>query len=339
MNSTKLLIVVPCYNEEEIIADSASALKEKLHQLMADGLVSDRSRILFVNDGSKDRTKDILIDLCKSDQTYNMLSFVRNFGHQSAILAGMEYAAEHADACITIDADLQQDINAMDDFIRAYDKGAEVVYGVRNDRSSDSAFKKLSAEAFYSFIRALGVNTLANAADYRLLSSKALKGLKAYGESNLFLRGLIPYMGFPSDIVRFDVKPREKGHSKYTLMKMFTLAMDGITSFSNRPLTMILMMGLTMCLISFIMIADALITYFEGRNITGYTTNIVSIWLVGGMLMFSIGVVGEYIGKMYMEVKKRPRYMIDSAILESNESDESDEVQTEITSVQEGKKI
>lgn len=315
MQDTRLCIVVPCYNEAEIIEDSAQKLLEQLDELIESGMAGRNSTIIFVNDGSKDATKELLIKICKEEKRCCLINFVKNFGHQSAILAGIHAASEYADAIITIDADLQQDIYAIRNFIQAYDAGSDVVYGVRNNRNSDGFLKKTTAALFYRFMHMLGVSLIADSADYRLLSGKAAKALSEYGESNLFLRGLIPYMGFQSDIVYFDVKPREKGKSKYTFSKMLALAVNGITSFSDRPIRMISCLGIVMSVFAIFMIIYSVVMYAGGRNISGYTTNVVSIWLVGGTVMLSIGVVGEYISKIYIETKKRPRYMIELAIL------------------------
>lgn len=323
MQDSKLYIVVPCYNEEEVIGDSAQKLLCKLHELISEKKVSNKSVILFVNDGSTDATKKLLLELCEQHSEFACINFVKNYGHQSAILAGMLFAKDYADAVITIDADLQQDINAMENFLEAYDCGADVVYGVRNDRNADGALKKWTATVFYKFMHLLGVNIIANSADYRLLSQKALVALDGYKETALFLRGLIPFMGLPSEIVHFDVKEREKGKSKYTLSKMLNLALDGITSFSVKPLHLILTIGAIMTGFAFVMILYSLIDYFVGKPVAGYTTLIISIWLVGGILMISMGVVGEYIGKIYQETKKRPRYVIESYVFRDNQGEEA----------------
>ncbi len=315
MQDTKLYIVVPCYNEAELIEESAGKLLAQLDELIKDGIIGSGSAILFVNDGSTDATEERLVPICRQNEQCYLINFVKNFGHQSAILAGIHEASEYADAVITIDADLQQDVCAIRDFVKAYDAGSDVVYGVRRDRASDGLLKKTSASIFYWLMHALGVSLIADSADYRLLSKKAAKALSEYRESNLFLRGLIPHMGFPSDIVYFDVRPREKGESKYTFSKMLALAVNGITSFSERPIRVISCLGILMSLFAVLMIAYSIYVYIGGGNISGYTTIIVSIWLVGGAVMLSVGVVGEYISKIYIETKRRPRYVIESAIL------------------------
>lgn len=325
MRDTKLYIVVPCYNEEEVIEDSASKLLTKMNELIKNEIIGQGSKVIFVNDGSRDKTEEKLHHLCEKNSEFGVINFVKNFGHQSAILAGMLFSTEYADAVITIDADLQQDIDAIERFVQAYDKGADVVYGVRNNRDTDGIFKRVSATVFYRLMHLLGANVLANSADYRLLSQRAVKALAEYGETSLFLRGLIPFMGFSSDIVYFDVKNREKGTSKYTFSKMLNLAIDGITSFSNRPLHMISGLGGLMILFSIGMIVYSLIVYFKGGAVAGYTTTVVSIWLVGGLLMFSLGVIGEYVGKIYIETKKRPRYMIESCIFKNDDLQKGEE--------------
>ncbi|MBO6208165.1 MAG: glycosyltransferase family 2 protein [Lachnospiraceae bacterium] len=312
-------IVVPCYNEEEALPDSAEALEHKLSSLIEKGSVSEKSFVLFSNDGSKDGTAAYLHEICHKNPHFYMVDLLKNVGHQYALLAGMQTAAEFCDAVITIDADLQQDVEAMDAFLESYQKGYEVVYGVRNDRSADGFFKKMTAGGFYGLMHLLGADIKSNSADYRLMSADAVRSLSEYGESNLFLRGLIPYMGYPSDTVYFDVKERQKGQSKYTFSKMLTLALDGITSFSDRPLKLIGTVGVLMFLFSLGMILHSVITYFLGANQPGYTTTVISIWMVGGLLMISMGVLGAYIGKIYTETKRRPRYLIKGSILPGKE--------------------
>ena len=310
-----LYLVVPCYNEEEVIEKSASTMLDKLHRLIEEGKVKKGSKILFVNDGSADSTLTILHRLADGNSEFGVLSFVSNYGHQSAILAGMMTAKKYADIVVTIDADLQQDIEALDKFIAAYMNGCEVVYGVRNDRDTDGFAKKTTATMYYKLMHALGSNVLTNHADYRLMSKKALEALSEYEESALFLRGLIPTMGFASDVVYFDVKEREAGSSKYTFKKMMTLAMDGITSMSIRPLRIITGLGFVTVLAALIMVIITFIDWCKGNNIMGYTTTLMVTLIIGGVTILSLGIVGEYIGKIYMETKKRPRYLIDTLVL------------------------
>lgn len=314
-----LYLVVPCYNEEEVLPHTAQVMQDKLVQLVKDDKISPKSKIMFVNDGSKDKTWSIIHGLCQKSPSFSGLSFSRNYGHQSAILAGMMAARAHADIVITIDADLQQDIEALDKFIDCYQNGCEIVYGVRNDRNTDHFFKKVTAGMFYKFMHLLGCKVMSNHADYRLLSKRALDALAEYKEVNLFLRGLIPTMGFQSDVVYFDVKEREAGTSKYTLKKMMKLATDGVTSMSTRPIQIITIMGFLVSLFSFCMIIYCIIDWFSGKNVPGYTTSLVVSLLMGGLTIFSLGIVGEYVGKIYLEAKARPRYIVESFIWRDEE--------------------
>lgn len=322
---TILYLVVPCYNEEEVLEKSAAVLKEKMQRLIQSRKISKKSRILFVNDGSKDRTWKIIQELTKRDILFAGLSFSRNYGHQSAILAGMMAARSKADAVVTIDADLQQDIEALDNFLECYEKGSEIVYGVRNDRNTDGFFKKATAGIFYKLMHLLGCKTITNHADYRLMSKKALDALAEYRETNLFLRGLIPTMGFASDIVYFDVKEREAGQSKYTFKKMLTLAVDGITSMSTRPLQMIVVLGFLTFLVSVGIFISCIVDWAHGRVVAGWTTTVASTCLIGGMTLLSQGIIGEYIGKIYMESKQRPRYIVEAMILHEEKEDREDD--------------
>ena len=323
--ATILYLVVPCYNEEEVLKKTAEVLKKKILQLQENGKISAASRIFFVNDGSKDSTWKIIYDLTQKDKIFAGLSFSRNYGHQNAILAGMMAVREKADAVVTIDADLQQDIEALDDFLECYEKGCEIVYGVRNDRNSDGFFKKASAGMFYKMMHLLGCQTITNHADYRLMSQKALDALSEYQETNLFLRGLIPTMGFQSDVVYFDVKEREAGKSKYTFEKMMTLAIDGITSMSTRPLQMIVALGFLTCLISVGIFISCIWDWAHGQVVAGWTTTVASTCLIGGMMLLSQGIIGEYIGKIYMESKHRPRYIVEAMILHGEDETRGDE--------------
>ena len=309
-----LYLVVPCYNEEEVLRHTAAVMQDKLNRLITQDKISSKSKVMFVNDGSRDGTWKIINDLCCQNSLFSGISFSRNYGHQSAILAGMMAARTHADMVVTIDADLQQDIEALDNFIACYADGCEIVYGVRNDRDTDGFFKKVSANIFYNLMHLMGCKVMSNHADYRLLSKRALDALAEYKEVNLFLRGLIPTMGFQSDVVYFDVKKREAGQSKYTLKKMLTLATDGITSMSTRPIQIITILGFLVSLFSFCMIIYCIVDWFSGRNIPGYTTSLVVSLLMGGLTIFSLGIVGEYVGKIYLETKARPRYIVESYI-------------------------
>ena len=315
-----LYLVVPCYNEEEIIERSIEKLKEKVNRLIKEEKISPKSRIMFVNDGSRDKTLSMLHKAAKEDSMISVLGFSTNFGHQSAILAGMMYSREHADMVVTIDADLQQDIEALDEFISCYMKGSEVVYGVRNDRSADNFFKKSTATMYYRLLHWLGCDIITNHADYRLMSKKALDALSEYKEVNLFMRGLVPTMGFPSDVVYFDVKEREAGSSKYTLKKMMTLAIDGVTSLSIKPLRMIMALGMLACMFAFGMLVFIFIDWLNGNTVPGYATSIMTPLIMEGVTLVSLGIIGEYIGKIYMESKGRPRYIVDTFVLKEHEN-------------------
>ena len=317
-----LYMVVPCYNEEEVITKTAAVMKEKLARLVSENKIRQGSKVLFVNDGSKDSTLRILHELSSEDSIFGVLSFAGNYGHQSAILAGMMEARHYADVVVTIDADLQQDIEALDLFLKSYMESAEVVYGVRNDRSSDGFMKKTTATMYYKLMHMLGSNVLTNHADYRLMSHKALNALAEYGESSLFLRGLIPTMGFPSDVVYFDVKEREAGKSKYTFKKMMTLAIDGITSMSVRPLRIITGLGFITVLAAIAMTIYTFVDWCMGNAVQGYTTLLMVTLIIGGVIILSLGIIGEYIGKVYLETKKRPRYIIDTVKLRDCERKE-----------------
>ncbi|MCR4990374.1 MAG: glycosyltransferase family 2 protein [Lachnospiraceae bacterium] len=310
-----LYLVLPCYNESETIDHSAVKVKEKLQRMVSEGKISPYSKALFVDDGSKDDTLSKLHELTKNDTVFGTVALSSNRGHQNAIMAGMMTARKFADIVVTIDADLQQDIEALDEFVLKFTEGCDVVYGIRNDRSSDGFFKKMTASAYYGLMHTLGASIMTNHADYRLLSKRALDMLSEYKETNLFLRGLIPTMGFQSDVVYFDVKEREFGKSKYTLKKMLNLALDGITSMSIRPLHIISAIGFIIFLISIALGIFTLVEFFMGNNIPGYTTSIFVSLLMGGMTMVSLGIMGEYVGKVYMETKHRPRYLIDSVVL------------------------
>jgi glycosyltransferase involved in cell wall biosynthesis len=303
-----LYIVVPCYNEEEALPTSAETLVNKLNQLQKDGLVSDKSRIVFVDDGSKDKTWELIKGLYENNEAIIGLRFAHNRGHQNAILAGMMYAKDYCDFTITIDADLQQDINAMELFVKEYENGSEIVYGVRNSRNTDKFFKKMSATMFYKLMNFMGCQIYENSADYRLMSSMALAALSEYGEVNLFLRGIIPDIGLKSSVVHFDVFPRMQGESKYSLSKMLTLAADGITSFSIKPIRMVFSMGILAMLVGVIMIIHIIYEHYFGYTVSGWSSIIMSIWVLGGSILMALGIIGEYVGRNYMETKKRPRY-------------------------------
>lgn len=305
-----LYIVVPCYNEEAVLHEAAKRLTAKLKALASSGTISDKSKILFVNDGSKDKTWDIIKDLHETNASITGISLSRNRGHQNALLAGLMTAKAHANVIISMDADLQDDIEAIDQMLKKHAAGAEIVYGVRSSRKQDTWFKRTTAESFYKFMKLMGVDVVFNHADYRLTSRQVLDELERYHEVNLFLRGLFPLVGYSSDIVYYERQERFAGESKYPLRKMLGLAWDGISSLSIKPLRFITATGILITILSILILAYCLIVKIFGDTVSGWTFTVCSIWLVGGIQTFSLGVIGEYIGKIYGETKGRPRYCI-----------------------------
>lgn len=309
--SSILYVVVPCYNEQEVLPETSKRLKAKMKALMQNGVISDRSRVIFVNDGSKDATWSIIKKLHEEDNIFGGINLSRNRGHQNALLAGLMTVRDIADVAISMDADLQDDIDAMDEMLEKFHNGCDIVYGVRSKRATDTAFKRITAESFYKLMNMMGANTVYNHADYRLMSKRALDGLSEFHEVNLFLRGIVPMIGYQTDVVYYERSERFAGESKYPLKKMISFAMEGITSLSNKPIKMITNLGIFVFLMSFVILAYSLIRHFAGATITGWTTIIASIWAIGGLILLSLGVIGEYIGKIYMETKERPRYIIE----------------------------
>lgn len=319
---TTLYLVLPCYNEEEVLMDTAAALEIKYNKLMEEKKISRESKIMFVNDGSKDRTWDIITELFHRNAVFCGINLSRNRGHQNAVLAGLMTAREKADVVISIDADLQQDIEAIDLMLEKYESGCDVVYGVRNTRSTDGFVKKNTALGFYKLMQLMGCEVITNHADYRLMSKRVIESLAEYGEVNLFLRGLIPTIGYSSDVVYFDVKERQAGESKYTMKKMLSFAVDGITSFSIRPLQLITILGFLMLIVSIIMVATTIYDYYTGRTVPGWASSYCSTWFIGSIQLLSLGVMGEYIGKIYMETKHRPRYHIEAYLWKGGQEKE-----------------
>ena len=321
MNENNILyIVVPCYKEQEVLPETSKRLKAKLKNLIAEGKISQKSRIMFVNDGSSDNTWPMIAELHeKEPDIFSGVNLSRNRGHQNAVLAGMLTAVNYADMIVTMDADLQDDINAVDGMVAAYHEGYEVVYGVRSKRDTDTFFKRTTAEGFYKFMKLLGVDVVFNHADYRLMSRRALEGLAEYKEINLFLRGIVPLIGFKSDYVYYDRAERFAGESKYPLKKMISFALDGISSFSVKPLKLISNLGILISVLSVFGLLYALISHLCGVTVAGWTAIVCSIWLLGGLQMLSLGVVGGYIGKIYSEVKQRPRYLIETHLKKKDE--------------------
>lgn len=312
----KLYLVIPCYNEQEVLPETAKRLKEKLQALMKKDKIAPGSRIVFVNDGSKDRTWEIIRELHEKDSIYSGINLSRNRGHQNALLAGLMTVKSHADMVISMDADLQDDIDAIDEMIDKYLSGTDIVYGVRSRRTKDTFFKKATAEGFYKLMNGMGANTVFNHADYRLMSRRALDGLAEFGEVNLFLRGIVPMIGYSCDVVYYERGERFAGESKYPLGKMVSFAVEGITSLSTKPLRLITGLGFFIFLVSIGMLIYSLVRHFMGATIVGWTTLMVSVWAIGGLILLSLGVVGEYIGKIYLETKMRPRFLIEQFLHE-----------------------
>ncbi len=310
MENPVLYIVIPCYNEQEVLPITAPMFLNKLHELAGKKLVSENSRIMFVNDGSSDGTWDIIRALAASDEHYIGISQSRNRGHQNAVLAGLMEAKDRCDISISIDCDGQDDINAMDDMVRAYLDGCDIVYGVRNDRETDSFFKRTTAQGFYKFLSAMGAEIVYNHADYRLISARALHELAKFKEVNLFLRGMVPLVGFKSTSVEYKRAERIAGKSKYPLRKMLALAGDGITSLSIKPLRLIMSFGVIVALLSFVGVIWAIVSALAGRAVAGWASMTCIICFVSGVQLICMGIIGEYIGKIYMETKHRPRYII-----------------------------
>ena len=308
----RLAIVVPCYNEEEALVDTDEVLNKLIKDLIKRKVVKSNSFILYVNDGSYDNTWQVIKDAYKKSKYVYGLNLAGNKGHQNALLAGLMQVREKVDMTISIDADLQDDVGVIEEMVNKYYAGADIVYGVRNDRTSDSGFKKFSAEAFYKIMNKLGAKTVYNSADFRLMSNRALDELSLYSETHLFLRGLAPELGFKTDCVYYKRSPRLKGESKYPLKKMVSFAFNGVTSFSDKPLTLILYLGMFAILIAIVAVIYSLVQHANGYTIEGWTSLFVSIWFIGGVQLVCLGVIGQYVGKTFVEAKKRPRYYIES---------------------------
>lgn len=310
MRNNKLYVIVPCYNEEAVLSATAAALKTKMEKLVSEGKIHRDSRVVFVNDGSKDRTWEIIKNLHETDPLFLGICLAGNKGHQNALLAGLMTAKDICDMTISMDADMQDDIEAMDEMLERYEEGCEIVYGVRCSRGTDTIFKRMSAEGFYKVLKVLGADIVYNHADYRLMSRRALEGLSEFTEVNLFLRGLVPMIGYQTAQVQYERKKRAAGESKYPLKKMVSFAFEGITSLSTKPLRMITLLGFFIFAFSILIGFYSLIRHFTGNTVVGWTSIVLSIWCVGGLLLLSIGMVGEYVGKIYLEAKGRPRYLI-----------------------------
>lgn len=322
MTEPIVYLVIPCYNEEAVLPETVSRLTAKLQAMQAAGLAGKESRMLLVDDGSKDKTWELITKFHEENPLIDGVKLSHNRGHQNALLCGLMTAMPECDCAISLDADLQDDIEVLDEFVRKYLDGCDVVYGVRNKRETDSFFKRTTAQGFYKFMQLLGVDVVFNHADYRLMSKRALEGLSEYKEVNLFLRGMVPLIGYRSDTVSYERHERFAGESKYPLKKMIALALDGITSFSVKPLKLISNLGILISVLSIFGLLYALISYFTGTAVSGWTAIVCSIWLLGGLQMLCLGVVGTYIGKIYSEVKERPRYRIEAHLSHSGEKAE-----------------
>lgn len=320
----RLIIVVPCYNEQEVLPITAPMFLEKIKSLAAAGQITEDSRVMFVNDGSRDDTWNIITRLSEEDEHYIGISQSRNRGHQNAVLAGLMTAKDMCDITISIDCDGQDDINAMDGMVAAYHEGCEIVYGVRSRRDTDTFFKRFTAESFYKLLNAMGAEVVYNHADYRLISSRALQELAKFREVNIFLRGMVPLVGFKSTSVYYERSERAAGKSHYPLKKMLALAFDGITSLSIKPIKIIFMLGLIVALISFVGIIWAVVEAILGNTVGGWASTTCIICFLSGVQLISIGVIGEYIGKIYMEVKHRPRYIISEKTWEHEDGSHND---------------
>jgi len=307
----KLYLVVPCYNEEAVLCVTANKLAEKIKKLIADGAISESSKVVFVDDGSRDSTWDIIGELCALDTIFSGIKLSRNQGHQYALLAGLMTVRSEADVAISLDADLQDDIDAIDRMIEEYMSGCDIVYGVRKSREKDSFFKRATAEGYYKLLRKYGCDIVFNHADYRLMSSRALDALAEYGEQRLFLRGLVPLIGYKTSVVEYDRGLREAGESKYPLKRMLTLALDGLFSLSLRPLRLVLAAGVAMLLVAAALLVYSIIMLAYGQSMLDWRIVSMSVWGVGGIVTLSLGIVGEYVGRAFIEVKRRPRYFVD----------------------------
>jgi group 2 glycosyl transferase len=314
MSAPVLYLVVPCYNEQEVLTNTAEKLAHKLTQLIDAGKISERSRIAFVNDGSSDCTWEIIRAYTERSALFSGINLAHNEGHQNALLAGLMTVLPYADVTISMDADLQDDINAVDAMLEKYAAGVNIVYGVRANRSSDTFFKRFTAESFYRAMRALGANIVFNHADFRLMDRRALTALAEYPEVNLFLRGIVPMIGLTHGVVYYARKERLAGVSKYPWRRMTSFAWEGVTSLSARPIRLIAQMGMFISFISGLMLIWSIVRHFIGETVVGWTSLVVSLWFLGGLILLSVGVIGEYVAKIYLEVKRRPRYLVQDFI-------------------------
>lgn len=318
-NKPILYIVVPCYNEEEVLPETERELSKKLTEMINSELVSEKSRIAFVNDGSKDQTWKLIEKYHAENSLVSGIMLSKNRGHQFAVLAGLMTVKDICDIVITMDADLQDDIEVLDEFVQQYRAGCEIVYGVRNSRETDTFFKRFTAQSFYTLMRFLGVDIIYNHADYRLMSKTALEALSEYREVNLFLRGIVPLLGYQTGVVEYARKKRFAGESKYPLKKMLSFALDGITSFSIKPIRAITCVGTLAFVASILMIIYVIIGALAGNTVSGWATLVISVWAFGGLILIALGIIGEYLGKVYMETKGRPRFTVEKFLNESED--------------------
>ena len=314
-----MYMVVPCYNEEAVLEETTARLKEKFESLIKEDKISPKSKVLYVNDGSKDNTWNLIKQIHEKDKMFRGICLSRNRGHQNAVLCGLMQAKEEADMVISMDADLQDDINAIDEMVDKYHEGFDVVYGVRNSRKTDTFFKRFTAQAYYKMLLFMGVDIVYNHADFRLMSKRVLKEMENYKEVNLFLRGIVPMIGFPSTNVYYERHERFAGESKYPLKKMLHFAFDGITSLSVKPIRLITTVGAGIFFLSICMLIYSIVIHFLGKSLVGWSSLMVSVWALGGLQIFSIGVIGEYIGKIYMETKARPRFIVQEYLNDDEE--------------------
>ncbi len=314
MNNASVYFVLPCYNEEDCLMETYKRLSEKIKVLQKKKMINKKSRVVFVDDGSTDSTWEKITELANKDENIVGVKLAHNVGHQNALFAGLMYASGFADATISMDADLQDNLSVIDGFIKKYKEGYEIIYGVRDDRKTDTGFKRITAQFFYKMMKLLGVDMVYNAADCRLMSKRAVEQLGNYSEANLFLRGIIPLIGLKSTTVGYRREKRIAGKSKYPLKKMLNFAWDGVTSFSVKPIRMVLALGVIVFVLSLFMMLYALIMWATNQTVDGWTFTTCSIWLVAGIQMISIGLIGEYVGKTYTETKRRPRYFIEKII-------------------------
>ncbi len=312
MNTPKLFIVIPCYNEQEALPITAKRLVELTDDMLKKGLIDSGSRIVLVDDGSKDDTWKVITELHEGDSRFEGVKLAHNAGHMNALWAGMTLSVERCDCVITIDADLQDDVNAMYGFLEEFRKGADVVYGVRSSREKDTFFKRTTAQGFYKGMRKLGVDLVYNHADYRLLSKRALEALLSFGEVNMFLRGMVPMLGFKTAQVYYERGERVAGESKYPLKKMIAFAAEGVTSLSNKPIRWVLGLGAVCALLGVAMAVYVIVSLVQGRTVAGWASMMMSIWLLGGLQLMALGVIGEYVGKVYMETKRRPKFILEA---------------------------